>query len=80
MTAKELIQALDQILDDRDGEDIEVRMDVDFQKSYGICSFSVEEDVLINHGDLLVIHSFEAEEACEKYDPNLPIPDITGLN
>jgi hypothetical protein len=32
MTAKELIETLEEILDERDGEDLDVRMDIDFER------------------------------------------------
>ena len=80
MTAKELIETLKRILDDRDGEDIDVRMDIDFENSYGISSVSVVDDMFDDGKDVVVLFSPEADEACEKYDPRLKIPQKKGLN
>jgi hypothetical protein len=78
MTAKELIEILEQILDERDGEDLDVRMDVDFEMSYGIWSVRAVDD--IDGEDLVLLFSPEADDACEKYDPRLKIPEKKGLN
>jgi hypothetical protein len=79
MTAKELIKTLEQILDER-GEDLDVRMDVDFENSYGIAAVSVFNGIMDDGEDIVLLQSPEAEDACEKYDPRLKAPEKKGLN
>jgi hypothetical protein len=81
MTAKELIKTLDQILDDRDGEDLDVRMDIDFfDRSYGIGAVSVIADIMADGEDIVLLQSHEASDASEIYDTHLKIPEKKGLN
>jgi hypothetical protein len=81
MTAKELIETLEHILGDRDGEDLDVRMDIDFfDRSYGIGSVSVIADIMADGEDIVLLQSHEAADASERYDPRLKIPEKKGLN
>jgi hypothetical protein len=79
MTAKELINILEQILEDRGGEDLEVRMDVDFQVSHSICSVAVLPGFGTQE-DFVRLCSSDADDACAKHDPRLKIPEKKGLN
>ena len=80
MTAKELIEVLEAILDEREGKDLDIRMDVNFEASYGIWSATVFEGLHDDGEDILILSSPEAEEAAMKYDPRLKIPEEIGLN
>jgi hypothetical protein len=61
MTAKELISELQSIIASRAGEDIEVRMDVDSNKLYGVWSVEALGD------DVVILSSVEAEQASLDY-------------
>ena len=81
MTAKELIENLELILGDRDGEDLDVRMDVDFfDRSYGIGGVSVIADIMADGVDIVLLQSHEAADANKRYDPGLKVPKKKGLN
>jgi hypothetical protein len=80
MTAKELIGTLEQILGERDGDDLDVRMDIDFERSYGIGAVSVINDIMADGEDIVLLQSHEAADASEKYDPRLKVPEKKGLN
>jgi hypothetical protein len=80
MTAKQLIETLEKILGKRDGEDLDVRMDIDFEASYGIAAVSVVSNILDDVNDIALLQSPQAADAWEKYDPRLKIPEKKGLN
>ena len=64
-TAKELIAKLSSVLEARDGEDLELILDVDFQRKHYISRITAMED-LSSSPDQVVISSFEAEEEYKK--------------
>jgi hypothetical protein len=69
MTATELISRLQNILAKRDGEDLEVRLDVDFDCSYSIFNITLH-DGSDEDEDEVILQSPECVEAILKYDPN----------
>jgi hypothetical protein len=67
MTAKQLISKLQATLDKRGGKDLDVMLDVDFQKTYPIAS-AIELTHLTDEPDLVLLSNWEAHEECDKYD------------
>jgi hypothetical protein len=81
MTATELIGHLQGFLDERDGEDIEVRLDVDFDKHYPIIEITLLEDVSeLDGSDVVMLQSMECVEAALRYDPRMVCPKNVSLN
>jgi hypothetical protein len=80
MTAKELIETLEKILQDRDDGDLDVRIDIDFEKTFGIGAVSVISDIMADGEDIVLLQSHEAADASDRYDPRLKVPEKKGLN
>jgi hypothetical protein len=75
MTATELIERLQDILADRDGKDVQVRMDVDSLYSYSIFDATPLMDFL-GEPDVVVLQSPECIDALLKNE----CPENVGLN
>jgi hypothetical protein len=70
MSAKEIIIELQNVLEERDGEDLEVTLDVDFQFRHCISHVAYLAD-LNDEPDHIVISSISAVEEIDKYDAGL---------
>ena len=75
MTATELIERLQDILADRDGKDVQVRMDVDSIYSYSIFDATPLGDFQ-GEPDVVVLQSPECIDALLKNE----CPENVGLN
>lgn len=70
MTVTELIEHLQGFLDERGGEDVEVRLDVDFNKHYPIIDLVFVEDLHgLDGSDAIVLQSLECLQAMKNYEP-----------
>lgn len=80
MTVTELIAELQAILDKRDGEDLEVRLDVDFISNHSVCSVDGFENFDGGSEDIVILASYTAVQAAIRYEPRLQMPEHPELN
>jgi hypothetical protein len=77
VTATELIKQLEDILAQRDGEDIEVRLNINFYQHSNI------QDVLLldeNEPNVVMLCSLECFQAIEQYGVGVRCPENVCLN
>jgi hypothetical protein len=81
MTATEFIEQLENILTQRDGEDVEIRMDVDFIGHHSVINVMLRDDLYgESEQDVVMLQSLECVEAMEKFDPRFVCPANAYLN
>lgn len=70
MTARELITTLEEILEKRNGEDLPVRIDIDFQRMFDLSSVVLLDD-LKDDEDHICLGTPRTDNFIELYDKGL---------